>query len=244
MSGAGSQTSQNAPAEAERERILAEYRRRAQEVESDLWAPWQPAAMFMRQGRMRIAASLLKRSGVFPRPGDACLEVGFGSSGWLAELLAWGVRETDLHGIELQPGRVARARETFPAADLRVGDATQLAYPSEHFHLAIASTLFTSILSPEVRRMVAGEITRVLRPGAALLWYDFKVDNPRNPNVRKVTERELRELFPALKGTAQSATLLPPLARILAPRSWALATLFESLPFLRTHLVAVLLKGV
>jgi hypothetical protein len=104
----------------------------------------------------------------------------------------------------------------------------------------IASTLFTSILDPEVRRRVAGEIVRVLAPGGALLWYDFAVNNPANPNVRRVTRRELARLFPSLSGPIRSVTLLPILARAVAPRCWTIATLLEAIPFLRTHLVAVL----
>ncbi len=89
---------------------------------------------------------------------------------------------------------------------------------------------------------MAREITRVLTPGGALLWYDFAVNNPRNPNVRKVGREELRALFPELRGRIRSATLAPPLTRMVAPRSWVAATLLEALPPLHTHLLAVLVK--
>jgi len=49
-------------------------------------------------------------------------------------------------------------------------------------------------------------------------------------------------LFPALHGPMQSVTLAPPLARVVAPRSWVAATLLEACPWLRTHLMAVLVK--
>ena len=79
-------------------------------------------------------------------------------------------------------------------------------------------------------------------PGGALLWYDFRVNNPRNPNVRGVGRKELRSLFPDLAGEVRSATLAPPIARLVAPRSNWLATTLEGFPFLRTHLLAVLVK--
>ena len=50
-----------------------------------------------------------------------------------------------------------------------------------------------------MRRAVAQEIDRVLVIGGALLWYDFTVDNRANPNVRKVTRKELRDLFPQMR---------------------------------------------
>src|SRR5260370_42475610 len=85
----------------ERERIQLEYERRAREVSPDLYAPWQPAARFMLESRNRAAATMLQRLRVFPKTGDQCLEVGYGTLGWLTELISWGVRESDLHGIEL-----------------------------------------------------------------------------------------------------------------------------------------------
>ena len=165
-------------ASAEHERILAEYRRREREVEGDLYAPWQAATSFMRAGRTRLAARMLKAAGAFPVPGSACLEIGYGSLGWLGEMVAWGVREQDLHGIELDAARARRAAEILPSADLRVGDATRMPWADGTFRLVIASTVFTSILDAGVRRAVALEVERVLAPGGALLWYDMAVNNP------------------------------------------------------------------
>lgn len=227
---------------AERQRVQAEYVRREREISPLVYAPWQPSQLFMKSERTRVAARRLHEAGVFPKPGDKCLEVGFGSLGWLGELISWGMPETDLSGIELDSARAKRAQELLPLADLRVGDATVLPWKSETFQMVISSTVFTSILDPDVRRIVAGEISRVLAPGGALLWYDFAVNNPNNPGVRKVDRSELRRLFPELRGEIRSITLAPPLARFLTPRSWVLATLLEAIPVLRTHLLAVLVK--
>jgi hypothetical protein len=106
----------------------------------------------------------------------------------------------------------------------------------------IASTVFTSILDPRVRWLIADEIIRVMAPGGALLWYDFAYDNPRNRNVRGIRRSEIRKLFPGLQGTIYRVTLAPPLGRLVVPRSRALATLLDGIPLLRTHLLAVLTK--
>lgn len=226
----------------ERERILEEYRRRSREVDSDLYAPWNPAEEFMRAGRRRWALRLLREQGCFPAPEDPVVEIGFGSLGWLGEMLAWGVLPHRLHGIELDPQRGARARQSLPGADLRIGDARHLPWPADHFALAIASTVWTSVLEPESRRAMASEVIRVLRPGGALLWYDFRLDNPRNPHVRGVGRREIRALFRGLEGPIRSLTLAPPLARRLLPRGHWLAVSLETIPWLRSHLLAVLRK--
>ena len=228
---------------AERERIQLEYQRRAREINPDLYAAWQPASRFMIESRNRAGAEMLHRLGVFPQAGDECLEVGFGNVGWLTELIGWGVSESNLHGIELNPGRANRARKILPAADLRIGDAVELPWEDRRFQLVVASTLFTSVLDNEVRGLIADEIVRVLAPGGALLWYDFAYNNPRNPNVRGIGRAEIKKLFPELVGKIRTVTLAPPLTRLIAPRWWTLASFLEAIPPLRTHLIAVLVKG-
>lgn len=217
-------------------------RERALTSRDELYAPWQPAEMLGRVGRRRLAMRMLRESGSFPHAGDRCLEVGYGKLGWLADLLEWGVRETDLHGIELDPDRAAIAQAALPAADLRVGNATQLPWPANAFRLVVVSTVFTSVLDTDIRRQLSDEITRVITPGGALLFYDFAVRSRSNPHTRAIGRAEIRRLFPALDGRIASATLAPVVSRRVAPVSWALATCLEAIPLLRTHLLAVLVK--
>ena len=158
---------QRAITTTENERILAENRRRARQIPADRYAAWQPAEVLMRSERNRKAARLLHHYNVFPMPGDQCLEVGYGTLGWLGDLISWGVQATNIHGIELDPDRARHAHQILPSADLRIGDAAELPWDSGRFKLAIVSTLFTSILDSRVREIIAGEITRVLAPGGA-----------------------------------------------------------------------------
>ena len=223
----------------ERERLLAENRNCTDVAR---WAPWRPEEIFMRTQRRRVAARLLVRAGAFPKAGQRCLEVGHATLGWLGELLGWGLRETDLHGIELDAERARVAQQAFPSADLRVGDATALPWEGASFQLVIVSTVFSSILNPLVRNYLAREVERVIAPGGALLFYDFAVTNPANDQVRGISRGEILRLFPGLRGEVRTVTLAPPLARAIAPWSWTLATCLEAAPFLRTHLLGVLKK--
>lgn len=224
----------------ERERLLAENRKRSEVA--GRYAPWRPEEIFMRTQRRRVAARLLMRAGAFPMAGQRCLEVGYGTLGWLGELLSWGLREADLHGIELDAGRAGVAQQALPSADLRVGDATALPWESASFRLVVVSTVFSSVLDPVVCNLLAREIERVIAPGGGLLFYDFAVNNPANDQVRGVPRGEILRLFPDLRGEVRAVTLAPPLARAIVPWSWTLATCLEAAPFLRTHLVAVLKK--
>jgi ubiquinone/menaquinone biosynthesis C-methylase UbiE len=229
---------------AERERIQDENRRRERELSPYLYAPWQPAENLMHAERKRVAAMMLHRACVFPNEDDQCLEVGCGAIGWLGDMITWGVSETNLHGIDLDPIRVSRAQKILPMADIRVGDATALPWGSNSFDLVIAATVFTSILNQRVRHLVANEIARVIAPDGVLLWYDFAVNNRWNPNVRRVTRKELKQLFPGFRGEIRSVTLVPSIARLVAAKSWVAATLLEAVPLLRTHLLAVLIKTI
>jgi ubiquinone/menaquinone biosynthesis C-methylase UbiE len=226
----------------ERERIRAEYERRAREVNHAIYSPWDAAELLARNERRFVAARALVALGATPGPGDRCLEIGYGTLGWLADLLTWGVPATCVSGIELDPGRARAAQQLLPDADLRIGDANELPWDAGAFQLVIASTVFSSVLDPAVQRQMAGEISRVLRPGGALVWYDMAVRNPWNPNVRPVSRRAIRSLFPGLAGPIRSVTLAPMMARRIAPVSPVGAALLGAVPLLRTHLLAVLQK--
>lgn len=228
----------------ERERMRAEFSRRTREVASDRYAPWDIAQNLFTAERKRVCARMLHDAGVFPQRGHRCLEIGFGQMGWLADLIGWGVRVQDLSGIDLQADRVASVQEILPGADLRLGDATELPWDDACMDFVILSTVMSSILDARVRRLVADEVVRVLAPGGSLIWYDFAVNNPRNPHVRGVGRRELLELFSPLGGSVRSVTLLPPVARCVAQVSWTLTTALAAIPWLRTHLLAVLVKPV
>jgi len=226
----------------EQARIADVYRRREVEIDKVRYAPWQPAANMMAAERKRVAAEMLHDLGKFPQRGDRSLEIGCGRLGWLADLLSWGLMETDLHGIDLDTDRMQTARQTFPNADLRAGDAAELPWPDESFEFVVLSTVFSSILDEDVRKDVADESTRVLSRGGAVVWYDLAVDNPKNHDVRGINAKELRYLFPGLRAVSRSVTLAPPLARKVAGGSMLLATALTAFPFLRTHILAILTK--
>lgn len=229
-------------AKSESLRIKAEYERREIEIEPDLYAPWQPAEILLISERKRVAALMLKSLDRFPSVGSRCLEIGYGKLGWLADVLSWGIDETDLHGIEFDAVRAARAQKALPQADLKVGDATQLPWRNDYFNLVVASTVYSSILDQSVREMISKEISRVVSPDGVVILYDMAVGNPQNNSLRAVKYDEVRTMFPDFKCYFRSVTLAPPIARAIAKRSWTLAVLLSSLPFLRTHFVAILVK--
>jgi SAM-dependent methyltransferase len=204
------------------------------------WAADHPGNRAMVDERTRVLAGLLERSGRLPLGGRRVLDLGCGDGEVLAGLVRWGALPGRLTGVDVRADAVARAHARRPELHFDVADATALPYRDASFDLALCFTLFTSILDDGVARRVAGEVRRVLRPGGALLWYDFHVPNPWNPHVRAMSRRSVRELFPGWPGTFRLVTLLPPLARRLHSLTPVLYPVLASLRPLRTHWAGLL----
>ena len=224
-------------------RVAAAYARRDPEAGRAVYTLQHPGTLFLVQALERTLLAELRRAGLLPLEGKRLLEIGCGAGDWLRMFIRWGFRPEDLAGLDLLPARVEAARARCPAAvDLRQGDAAALPYPDASFDLVLQSTVFTSILDDGVRRRVAAEMLRVLRPGGRVIWYDFRVNNPRNPDVRRVGAAEIRALFPGCEIRLRSVTLAPPLLRRLAGVSWLLCHVLSWIPLLRTHYLGLLRK--
>ena len=125
-----------------------------------------------------------------------------------------------------------------PAAlELHEGDATILDVPPASQDVVLISTVFSSLLDDAFQQRMAGVVWGWLKPGGAVLWYDFTFDNPRNPDVRGVPLARIRELFPEGRVDARRVTLAPPIARRVCRIHPSLYTVFNVFPFLRTHLL-------
>jgi SAM-dependent methyltransferase len=220
--------------------IAARYARRAA---GDLYNPLRPEVMQARQERERALAALLTRHVSAPLATLDVLEVGCGHGDNLLELLRLGCDPARLVGNELLPERAAAARRRLPAATaLHEGDALALPLPDASFDIVMQSTVFSSILDDDFQQRLAARMWRWLRPGGAVLWHDFTVNNPRNADVRGVPAARLRALFPEAHVDARRVTLAPPIARRVARLHPSAPAFFNRLPLLRTHLLAWLGK--
>jgi SAM-dependent methyltransferase len=205
----------------------------------DSW--FDPSYRFLRQDRERRVLELLVREGLASLADTKILEVGCGNGNWLRDLVRWGATPANITGVELLADRVETARRLVaPGVTVTPGDVSTLGAPDASYDLVIQSTVFSSILDDGRRRRTAAEMRRVLRPGGLILWYDFHVDNPRNPDVRSVSRDEIIALFPRCAIRMQRITLAPPLARAIAPYSRVMCELLSVFPVLRTHPLAAI----
>lgn len=222
--------------------IRGRYARRAA-LPADRYSRFNPEVLARVHERQRATVSLLAVHGIRTLAGCDLVEVGCGSGANLIEFLELGADPARLVGNDLLDDRLLQARRALPASvRLLPGDACALPLDEASVDLVYQSTVFSSILDEALQCRLAAAMWRWVRPGGAVLWYDFAVDNPRNPDVRGVPLARVRELFPAGRIDARRVTLAPPLARAVVRVHPALYTVFNTIPWLRTHVLAWIAK--
>ena len=218
-------------------RAVAE--RYARRVDADRYSLLRPEVWQMLQERQRVLLQMMVRHGCSDLPALRLTEVGCGTGGNLLELLRLGLAPQHLQGIELLPERHAQARGLLPETlMLHLGDATRAPIAPASQDLVLQSTVFSSLLDDGFQQRLANTMWSWLKPGGAVLWYDFTVNNPRNADVRGVPLSRVRALFPQAHVDHRRVTLAPPLARALCRWHPALYGVFNALPLLRTHVLA------
>jgi len=220
--------------------VYAEYARTG--APSGRWAPANAGNRAIVAERLRVLRAMLAAAGLLPLGTRPLLEVGCGAGDVLASLDALGAAREALTGVDLLPDLIAMARTRLPGVRFEVANAERLPFDPGTYELVLAFTVFTSILDDGMARRVAAEMDRVLRPGGAVVWYDFRYDNPANPHVRGVGRDRIRALFPGYGTHLRSVTVLPPLARRLGRATSWVYPLLARLPPLRTHHLGVLRK--
>jgi SAM-dependent methyltransferase len=221
--------------------VRARYARR--EATDRRYHPLEPSVWCARLERERALLELLAVQGWRDLAQRRVLEVGCGSGSNLLEWLRLGCAADHLSGIELLSERLAQARRALPAAiTLIEGDALQAAIEPASQDVVMQSTVFSSLLDDVFQQRLADAMWGWTKPGGAVLWYDFIVNNPRNADVRGVPLARLRELFPHGHITTRRVTLAPPLSRLVCRVHPAAYGLVNALPWLRTHVLCWIAK--
>jgi len=205
----------------------------ASEEKQYAWSDSNPGNRAMYEERSFTVRSILEYyAEILEGP---VLDIGCGSGNTLAWLQSEGVDERKLHGIDVHKPRIVEAHTRYPGNRFILGDASKLPFRDDNFSLIFLFTVFSSVLDTSLSLGIAREAMRVLRHDGMILLYDFRRDNPWNPNVRGIRASEIRQLFAGMRIEFRRITLLPPLARRLGPLTGVLYPLLSALPLLRTH---------
>lgn len=223
--------------EVEQARIRDVYKHRHDSATNAQYA-WHRAEVLQQAAvRSRILAPLLVEALGADLSSARILDVGCGSGAFLRQLISWGANPTNLTGTEFQQQRLEYAqRHTADGVHWHLGGLNLTR--DESIDLVSAETVFSSILNVELRRHLASEMWRVTKPGGWCMMYDFRYDNPRNKNVKKLTRTELRSYWPTNEIRYRTLLLAPPIARRLARFPHSLTDLLTTiLPVLRSHFI-------
>lgn len=226
----------------ETDRIKKVYALRKENIPSDRYSYFTPSHLYMVQSRERALLRALKSHGFSNLKDKRILDIGCGNGNTLRSFIQYGAKPENCFGIDLLPDRIETANRLSPNLHFICGDAINLPYDDTSFDIVIQYSVFTSILEDQMKKKVADEMKRVLKHAGIIIWYDFFMNNPHNPNVKGVKKNEIYSLFMGYKIQLNCLTLAPPLIRMLAPVSLTICYILENVPFLCTHHLGIINK--
>lgn len=222
----------------ETDAIRERYKRRPLLINDDRYSSLHADVWQSMQERQRHIIKYLKRYVRKSLCEISVLEVGCGGGANLLELLRLGMSPQNLCGCELMPERADLARRNLPAACRIIeGDALALNLAPETIDIVYQSTVFSSILDDSFQEKLATKMWSWVKPGGAVLWYDFTYNNPANSDVRGVSLARVRQLFPEGVVHSTRVTLAPPISRRVSRVHPLFYRIFNIFPFLRTHVL-------
>lgn len=227
--------------EYERNRIVDAYSRR--HARNAHYTYFDRANQLLLQERELHILDALVELGFADLASGSVLDIGCGDGYFIRQFIQWGAHPENIVGVDLLTDRVMRAHRLCPpASNICFADASDLPFEDDKFDIVIQATMLSSVLNEAQRGQIAHEMLRVLRPGGAVLSYDFFINNPRNRDVRRLTLEDLRTLFPGRSIRARRLTLAPPLGRAVAPLSRLAYRVLSSMKIFSTHYLAVIRK--
>jgi len=208
-----------------------------------IWSIFNPINHYYMVARERHIVSLIARHSL-DVPSMKILDVGCGSGGTLRDFLRYGAEPANLHGVDLSESRIASARKMLPAeVSLSCGDGERLDYPEARFDAVILHVVLSSVLAPESRKKIAREVSRVLKPGGVVFYYDCFDRSMTNDKFRYVSRSELKELFAHFSFDLSTTIIKYEIGYRLAKVSWLACEILEMVRLFNTYYIGILKKN-
>jgi len=205
-----------------------------------IWHPRNPISIYYRQAQERSLVSMFNSLGL-ELEDLRVLDVGCGSGSLVRFLSSLGGNPSLLYGVDLIPERLIAAQRIGPKAlNYSVCNAQFLPFENASFDLSCLFTVFSSIVDHGLRVHIAQEVTRIIKDGGYLLWYDMCYS--KSINTRAIYTSEIETLFPNLKPVYRKKIHTSWISR-LAKKSFLICDMLDQLPILRkTHNLYLLKK--
>lgn len=185
--------------------------------------------------REELLAEIFRKQRWTTLAGLRILDVGCGTGTLIRHLFDFGAEPEKCYGVDLLETRLHQARHLASNAHFVLASGAELPFPNDTFDLALQFTVFSSVLSPQLKHAMATEIVRTLRRGGRFIWYDLAYNNHGNKDVHGIGRRELQQLLPGCRLRFWRITLAPPIGRPAARFHPFLYRLISELRVLRSH---------
>jgi len=221
-------------------RIRRVYADRAKSGKGSKYSWHTPHAGYRQSIKFRMFSKALKYSFDNNLSNVKALDIGCGTGGFLRQLIEWGGSPPHLIGVDFIDTRLEMAKKMSPSD---VSWHLGVLNSKKEFNLVSAHTVFSSILDDSARQSLADQMWKQVCKGGWIMIFDFRYNNPSNPDVRKVTLRELKKWWPDDNHFILIDMLAPPIARYLVGKNYFFAELLTMIfPFLRSHFVYMVQK--
>lgn len=227
----------------ETERIKKYYEFRSKsKLKNNIYSYFNINNLYMIHAREKKLLKLLSENGFGDLSNKTILDIGCGAGGMLRNFIQYGTIPGNLYGIDLIGERIKKAKEISANIHFIEGNASKLPYQSNFFDIISQYTVFTSIIDKDVKASVASEMIRVLRKSGIIVWYDMKISNPFDKNIKSIGKKEIIKMFPDCECVFYSVTLNPIISRILAKISVVFCSVIESLKIFNSHYFVIIRK--
>jgi len=229
--------------QSELDEIKARYKRR-ESLSNDRYSILRSENYLIEQEKERNLIKWINDNNLIPLNNKRILEIGCGNGGNILTFLKLGFEPENIVANELLENRYLTSKKRLPQ-DIKIiwGNALDLDLPNNHFDIVFQSMVFSSILSEDFKRQLAKKIFDLAKPGGGILWYDFIYNNPQNPDVKGISFSEIKDFFKGSEIVKKKITLVPPIFRFFISIYPNLYYVFNSIYFLRTHLLVWIKKS-
>ena len=223
---------------SEEERIKKYYAWREQNVQ--IWKNINLASLLICQQLEYKIVKFLNKTNLDLKK-SKILDIGCGKGWYLREFVQYGMLPKNCFGIDLINQRISEAQQLSPNMNFVCGNAEKIEFPDESFDLVSQFTCFSSILDMEMRKNIAIEIKRVLKPKGWIIWYDMN-GNLKRDNYQGISIVGIKKLFSLGDGSFHKVTLHGRLAEILLKFCPAVAALIQEMKIFNNCVLAFIQK--